>query len=38
MDVAVMDRLEDILFSCEYNGGGHKYPFRKCVAERWECR
>lgn len=27
MDVAVMDRLEDILSSCEYNGGGHKYPF-----------
>ena len=22
MDVAVMDRLEDILSSCEYNGGG----------------
>lgn len=24
MDVAVMDRLEDILSSCEYNGGGIK--------------
>lgn len=38
MDVIEMNKLEDILSAVEYNGGGYKYPFRKCVAKCWKCR
>lgn len=39
MDVIVMDKLEDIASSIEYNGGGYKYPFRKCAVEcRERCK
>lgn len=36
MDAVLMDKMEDILSACEYNGGGHIIPFRKYVAECWE--
>lgn len=29
MDVALMDKMEDILSSCEYNGGGHIRAVKK---------
>lgn len=29
MDVALIDKMEDILSTCEYNGGGHIRAIKK---------